>query len=390
MFFRLADKKDKNKKWPHKFELTSRYLLETDEGWSVEETRNNKIIYKGYQEFTELKKLLINYKGNAPVKGPGNFLAFLVQNDETIHIIHPEERTSPIYYSKLAGTIEVSNMNPTKYRDRLMRDEFLMIKNNGTLKIEPFFPCVSSPIVKKSEEEVIQELNSYLDKKISHFFNMNSDAQSWLFHSRGADTTTLYSYILKNNLPVNLIKNEHREETQFYKEFKDELNLSWNYRQIHHWSKPSILLSGANGDETLLRNPLSGALLLSLAGINPLKLIRNNANSYNSLYLFLDKNKRQLKRGMQRGWIKSFFNKTDRDFFYNELKFYMLDDYQHWHFGNTLTYTPFKDIQLLQIVLQAPEETWKKQFTDAYLNKRIIEMNAPELLNKMSHGKNED
>jgi hypothetical protein len=390
MFFRLADKKDDNRKWPHSFQLTSRYLLETDEGWNIEQTSNGKIVYKGYQEFADLKEVLKNLNNKIPFKGPGNFLAFLVQNDETVYILHPEERTCPIYYSIFSQNIEVSNLNPQNYHNCLMRDEFMVIKSNSKLSIEPFLPCEASPIVKKSEEEVIHELNSYVDKKIIHFFKMYSGTDSWLYHSRGADTTTLYSYVLKNKLPINIIKSEHKEETPFYKEFKDELNLSWNYRQIHHWAKPSILLSGANGDETLLRNPLSGALLLSLAGINPLKLLKNNASKYNSRYLLLEKNKKMLRLGNQRGKIKRMFKKTDRDFFYDELKFYMLDDHQHWHLGNTLTYTPFKDIHLLRIFLQAPKETWEKQFTDAYLNKKIIEINAPELLSEMTAGKNKD
>lgn len=390
MFFNLGHKKDAHQRWPHTVRLTSTFILEMDEGWTELETKEFKIMYKGYLDFKDLGQELEKLSSTSPIKETGNFLAFIVHHNEKVSVLQPEERTTPLFYQDEPDFFHMTNLSKKPEHFTLMRNEWLEITPEGRASIQSFHPCESPPLYEKSEDEVLQELNNYLNKKIRHFFKLQAGANFKLFHSRGADTSTLYAYILKNNFDVEIIQGEHKGPGVFYDNFKKYLNSTWNYQQIHHWSRPCILISGAHGDEMLLRTPLSATLLLSLVGARPLSLIKKRPKGYNSQYLMRKNNRPELKRAQRRGLVKRIFKSFDRNELYDELKFYMLDDYQHWHLGHTLTYTPFKDIHLLRILLQGPVHLWQKQFTDAYVNKKLIEMNSSELLNQMSSSKNQN
>ena len=44
-----------------------------------------------------------------------------------------------------------------------------------------------------------------------------------------------------------------------------------------------------------------------------------------------------------------------------------LHDHQHWHLENTLTFTPFKDIEITKLILQLAPEDLIKHFKDAVI-----------------------
>jgi hypothetical protein len=50
-----------------------------------------------------------------------------------------------------------------------------------------------------------------------------------------------------------------------------------------------------------------------------------------------------------------------------------VNDHQHWHLGNTTTWTPFKDIELTKLVLRLDPIDLLTQIIDAKINKNIIE-----------------
>ena len=66
----------------------------------------------------------------------------------------------------------------------------------------------------------------------------------------------------------------------------------------------------------------------------------------------------------------------------------LLNDHQHWHLGNTLTYTPFKNIEIVKILLQCSVEDLLSQFLNGQLTKDLIARVNPAFLDFLSLYKN--
>jgi hypothetical protein len=67
-----------------------------------------------------------------------------------------------------------------------------------------------------------------------------------------------------------------------------------------------------------------------------------------------------------------------------------INDHQHWHLGHTITFTPFKDIQFLQLTLELDDQNIIHAIVDASIQKALIQKNEPELLNYLAKNKNQD
>ena len=66
----------------------------------------------------------------------------------------------------------------------------------------------------------------------------------------------------------------------------------------------------------------------------------------------------------------------------------IVNDYQHWHLGNTLTYTPLRDIRIFEIIARLEKEALIDQVMNSCVQIEIIKRNRPELLKYLSSQKN--
>jgi hypothetical protein len=66
-----------------------------------------------------------------------------------------------------------------------------------------------------------------------------------------------------------------------------------------------------------------------------------------------------------------------------------LNDHQHWHLGNTLTFTPFKDIRILSTMLEMEKTDLAFCIADARLQRTLIARNNPALLSCLDQYKNQ-
>ena len=64
------------------------------------------------------------------------------------------------------------------------------------------------------------------------------------------------------------------------------------------------------------------------------------------------------------------------------------NDHQHWHLGNTLTWTPFKDIEITKTLLQCPINELIPQFLDGQLSKDLIIDYNTNIIDYLSQYKN--
>jgi hypothetical protein len=141
-------------------------------------------------------------------------------------------------------------------------------------------------------------------------------------------------------------------------------------------------MSGTLGDEMMLRNPQHAYMLAKLNGEDIIEILKANPNLYHSHYY-------------SRSKLKYFYDEADalnldeektKNFILGRNSF----DYQHWHMGETLTWTPLNDLTITNIMLNFSYAALRDQFLDAGISKKLIARNNPEHLKLVSQLKNVD
>jgi len=64
------------------------------------------------------------------------------------------------------------------------------------------------------------------------------------------------------------------------------------------------------------------------------------------------------------------------------------NDWQHWHIGNTLTWTPLRDLELFKMCLALPYDQAIGQIVNSAVSRELIERNVPGLTQVISDQKN--
>jgi hypothetical protein len=66
----------------------------------------------------------------------------------------------------------------------------------------------------------------------------------------------------------------------------------------------------------------------------------------------------------------------------------ILNDWQHWHLGKTISYTPFRDLRLFQTIARLEFDDLVEHIMNSSIQKELITRNNPELLQILSTNKN--
>ena len=66
----------------------------------------------------------------------------------------------------------------------------------------------------------------------------------------------------------------------------------------------------------------------------------------------------------------------------------LLNDWQHWHLGNTLTWTPLRDLEIIKILLRLPVPHAINQIMDSEFSRCLIERNVTGATRLISDQKN--
>ena len=122
----------------------------------------------------------------------------------------------------------------------------------------------------------------------------------------------------------------------------DKIASNWGYKQIHHWRESCILTSGAPGDEFMLRSPTTCDLFLKYYNIDIVQLTKENPDCLHHEYFLLNKhldifNTQQIDTSLTKEQM------------YKHLCNIIINDWQHWHLGNTLTWTPLRDLEIFKL-----------------------------------------
>jgi hypothetical protein len=180
-----------------------------------------------------------------------------------------------------------------------------------------------------------------------------------------------------------MVKCNHIDYDQFWLKNSGTLKKRWGYGQIHHWSTPCVLTSGAPGDEFMLRSPTTVNLYLRANDYHMSELLDQTKwkTCLHHTYFSLDKH-------------RSIFDNQEPlpDWNRHELMWnicnIVLNDWQHWHLGHTLTWTPLRDLDIIKFFLRLPCDLALGQIMNSDISQRLIEKNRLGLTQAISKQKN--
>jgi hypothetical protein len=308
----------------------------------------------------------------------GNHLCF-VWSQNRIDVDHDPTRCFPLWWDKDTKTL--SNFLGTG--ERVWADQRIAIVD-GQLVTEPadVIGTIDTDIV--TMDQAVDLISANLIQKA-----VLLQEPARLFVTGGIDTLTLLALVKHLDLSCDILDYEHFEYDEFTNQNITELRKQhWAYNQIHHWRRPTTLISGAYGDEFLFRGPHNIALWAAWHDIDLLRLLKT-ATGYHVGYFRKPENEIIFQQTFyRRSTIKAMYPT------YTDLVRKIIDinanDFQHCHLGNTITWTPFKDPVLTKIVLQLNQQDLLKHILDAAVNKQVISKLYPNALKLLSATKNQD
>jgi hypothetical protein len=369
MFFHISNINQAN--FPFNYQHNN-LVINLDNGWiKSSDEHNNVLFYKGYLDQGKIENFISEIANQEEPLYTGNF-CLIKCFDQGVTVKTDRYRSFPIYF----GEDGLTNLQSSG--ETIHTDSFVMLTNNMQ-KIESKFILLTDNTYCNIEfEDCVNKVDDIIIRKLSTFFN-NYKLPLNIFLSGGIDTTTLYSYVLKLDIPHTLIDYFHTDFNYFYLKNHHTLSNYWGFGQIHHWNAPCILMSGAPGDEFTARSPTTANMLLRYYNTGIDELLEDKKNSlhhaYFSRYVNLFRSQAHLVFDNLSHVIKECSNM-------------ILNDYQHWHLGHTMVYTPFRDIEIFEIVASLDKQNLIDQVFDSTVQKELIKRNAPHLLDTLSTNKN--
>jgi hypothetical protein len=235
--------------------------------------------------------------------------------------------------------------------------------------------------------DAVQTLSDVICNKIAVLYDHTPQWTKCHFETGGVDTAIIKAALVSTNREFHALDFEHFEYDAFTNATKDILREHyWAYRQIHHWRDPTIFLTGSGGDEFLMRGPTTLALWAAWHDID-LASVLCQRQGYHVAYFLREKNLAIIKRHwQQRQQIQELYPKH-RDLVWQICNM-NANDHQHWHLGNTFTWSPYHDLELTKIMLSLGPDDLLDHAIDATVTKRVIESLCPGQLTTLATDKN--
>lgn len=299
-------------------------------------------------------------------------------------ILHDEFRSFPLWHNH----DNITNLAHCDVTAQAWADDELSMDQHGTVDAKKILLPLQVPDKTISIAQAQDQIKAVLDHTVTSFFDQY-DIQTRVFVTGGVDTMLIYALLRSHHKHMNLVQEFVYEEDFFVQVNQSVLGDHWGYCQLHHWLDPTWLATGSHGDEYLLRGPEIIALLTAWHDIDFEKILLQNSHCYHYKYFLREKNLKIFRRyWAQRKELQSTYP-TKEKLLYQVLNI-LVNDHQHWHLGNTLTWTPFRNIELTKILLQCDIGDLLQQFLDAQITKNLIDIYEPDLTKFLSNYKNFD
>ena len=356
MFFHISKTAQEN--YPCHWQLGN-FAISTDEGWKHLAIGPVQILYKGYADMGPMESLLGQVMFQTVPHLTGNFCALVMIHD-TLTIQTDRYRSFPIYID----TVGINNLVTTAYT--AWTDSLITVHTDLAVTETKFDVIGNIDVSELDFHQAQDQVHDILTRKTQQFL-IHNKLPIRVFLSGGVDTMLVYSYLQAAGAEFELLDYNHFEHDYFCRTNSHLIEKYWAYRQTHHWRQPCILASGAPGDEFMLRNPVSGDFYLRHYGTSINQSIRSEHQQYE--YVKLEKN--QEKLNSQSALLST------REKLHHALCNNMVNDWQHWHLGNTLHWTPLRDLDIFKIIMRLPLPHAIDQITDNKFSQALIERNVP-------------
>jgi asparagine synthetase B (glutamine-hydrolysing) len=314
-------------------------------------------------------------------KGYDDCWTRIVADNNNFRLEHDAHRAYPLWWDSTTRTLT----NLLGSGEHIWSDQIVGI-TQGKLdltRVPVTYGTISADTISLDEAA-----SAIIDRLIAKLHTM-PDLPARLFVTGGVDTALLYALVRDQKKPCEIVTREHIEYDAFIDRNFDSIKQHhWGYTQIHHWRDPCVLLTGSCGDEFFMRGPNTVSLWAAWHDIDLPALIESS-KGYHSSYFSKPQNMAVFAQGYRdRHQIKQQYP-THADLVKHILEINH-NDYQFWHLGNTLTWAPFRDLELTKMVLQMSPENMLGQVLDARLNRRMIELLWPRALDYISTHKNKN
>lgn len=378
MFFSIS--KEAKQNFPNHYRLGS-FVISTDNGWIVHDCEAWTMVYKGYADHSQMLMLLNDIANQITPKFTGNFCAIVYDKQcNNLKIQTDLYRSFPIFYNLNSEVTNLVKLSNTVYTDNIILiTESLDIEYPLKSNFNVIGDINTSPL---TVNQVISEVDKILSTKIQHFIEHNT-LPIKVHLSGGIDSLLVYSYLQHYTDNYELVKCQHLDYDYFCLLNQDKIANNWGYQQIHHWREPCVLTSGAPGDEFMLRSPTTCDLFLKYYGIDIIQLVKDNPKCLHYEYFLKEKH------------LNIFNNQTidtslTQKQMHTQLCDTIINDWQHWHLGNTLTWTPLRDLEIFKLLLRLPVESAFGQILNSDISRQLIEKKFPGGTRLISDQKNND
>jgi hypothetical protein len=339
--------------------------INLDEGWHQ---KNKNLFFKGYADFDNLNKNLQVSEGNFCI----------IRISDCIEIKGADCRSFPIFYCDN----EITNLH--QYPDSVSSNS----KGKFTLDFKPFFETFNFIGLLENNnlsfDQCVNNIHQILSTKVEKFIQINTLPLK-IFLTGGLDSMLVYSYIKKYTDDFELLNYQHFEYDYFWLENYQTIKQYWAYNQLHHWKEPCVLAVGTPGDEFMMRNPEYANLYLKHFKRSIKELLLSDKYRDCIHYDYFRKPKNMAVYEQQEIENKSFKNLQLLTY---DILNRVCNDYQHWHLGQTLTYSPLRDINIVKTILQTEFDAVESQIMDGSITKALIALNDPSLINYICNKKN--
>jgi hypothetical protein len=235
-------------------------------------------------------------------------------------------------------------------------------------------------------DQVVTRIDAVLASRVANFVKHNH-LPIRVFCSGGIDSTLVWSYIKRFSNDYELVLENRVQWDKFWCLNRKKITKNfWGYTQIHHWLDPCVLTSGTPGDEFMMRGPTTVNLWCMYHGIDIFDLLRTKDFLHYD-YFMQDKHQKLFIQQQEDRTLDPVM-RLDRIDFIKYICNMNANDCQHWHLGNTLTFTPLRDMQVLKFMLALEANDLLSQALDSTVSKRLIAQNDNDLLSVLSDTKN--
>jgi len=377
MFFNLAAFDDKN--FPNHYRLGA-LVLNTDNGWILHEFEDAIFVFKGYVEALVLgKHVLQNLEDH---KELGNFVCFRYnKRTHTISVMTNRWRGMLIWAKPGKFVSNLYQTNHTIWNDSTLVIDRALVPHETKLDI--IGPAIVAPT---SIESVVDNIHEIITDRV-HGFLASNQLPLKVFCSGGIDSTLVWSYIKAVTDSYELILENRMQWDYFWCHNRQRiLRQFWGYNQIHHWLEPCVLSSGTPGDEFMMRSPTTVNLWCMYHGLDIFDLIADTDLLHHE-YFNQHKHLRLFEQQQQDRSLDAVMQ-LDHASFVQYVCNINANDCQHWHLGNTLTFTPLRDMRIMKLLLSLDPRDLLPQILDSAISRELISRNDKSLLDLLSGKKN--